>query len=221
MPPRLVQIPWDLLASNLAWIASEDRRREDVRILPKSTPEKNQKRDKDLGNFIDVFVKNIKLESQASHALTKDTKAVQWEDVILTDEVVEEIPLTVEKALYDLGYYFGARYRDSESLIPSEERVAFAFLRPWDNHHRCGEFDRVNSSALYNLEIVKIMLLCGQMEGVFPVCRQLMWFRAWWSMTECPHKVCSSSSAPDPYFLDEASFGFQSCMTYRLLNIGD
>ena len=219
MPHKPPQIPWDLLASNLIWTASEDGRREDVRLLPKNTPEEKQRRDEDLAKFIDVFVKNIKLESQPSHALTNDTKAVRWEDVVLTDEVVEKIAPTVEKALYDLDYYFGARYRDSESLIPSEERVAFAFLRPWDKHHRCGEFNRVNSSALYNLEIVKIMLLCGQIEGIFPVCWQLMWFRAWWSMTECPHKVCSSPSAPGPSCLDELSFRFQSCMTYRRFEI--
>lgn len=81
----------------------------------------------------------------------------------------------------------GDEYR--HYTIPHEERTASAFSRKY-LHNQCYYFFQENGKAFFNQEIVKTLLLHGEMDTVLRVCAlPEVDLERWWDVAECQCQV--------------------------------
>lgn len=178
-------IPWRLLTSNLVWKAPGPYNNFATNLYPRMKP--NQA--KDLTHFVNAFVKNLDEHSICERKKYPEHYDLpQPSDVILDDAIVRKIMPTVRRwrqawgvsgwcpsgaCRFHTTWDRGTRtWLPPETChcepIPQEERLMSAFLRqPIENDYF--EF-HVNNDAFFNLEIVKTLLLYGEMDTILRIC---------------------------------------------------
>ncbi|KAJ6145130.1 hypothetical protein N7470_009025 [Penicillium chermesinum] len=185
-------IPWHLLASNLRWEAPGPFDNFATNLYPRGKPHQAN----DLNRFVDAFVRNLD-----EHAVCERRKypekydIPQPSDLILDEATVRKIAPTVRR-------WRGKWARGSEcpsgvcnlrdgleacecEPIPSEERFMSAFLRPLVDNE-CYQFYEENGDAFFNLEVVKTLLLYGEMDAILRVCAHPdICLRRWFSRAPC------------------------------------
>lgn len=199
MPHLSDDIPWYLLASNLHW--APGRLAWEIRVL--NLPQLPGKlKDKDgcvcgVTNLHPTFPKTESSDqdefSQAfAHAVKEHSKRKRAEypekyspptpsDVLLGDELVETIESHLSKRMKG-----GPR-------LPSEQRTAFAFLHPWDIDDHCN-FWSSNKIGFLNLEVVKILLMLGELDPILQACAHPdVGLAGWYSAAVCD---CNVSTVP-------------------------
>jgi hypothetical protein len=177
MAHQVHNIPWDLLTSNLEWKAPRHSDNFGKNLYPRM--KSNQATD--LNYFVDAFVKNLE-----EHAACERKKYQQHDDppqpsdVILNEATVRKISPTVRRwrkhwwsQMLCPSETCSLRDPDSEPCkcepLPMKERQMFAFLRQFDNIEYCHYFGQ-NNAVLFNLEVVKSLLLYGEMDALFRIC---------------------------------------------------
>ena len=177
-------IPWDKLGSNLAWSTSNPDKNPDIRLISKPTTEA------DLSYFIAACVEAIQKASQPRNRKTPNYEtSPEWEDIIITDAIVNRVVPTVRRTLNDIEFYFGDEYKGCKELIPRQEREAFAFLRPYTpNYDYRGHADIAGypvapDAAFYNTELVKVLLLHGEIDAIIWACEERGFIDVkWWAI---------------------------------------
>lgn len=191
-------IPWYKLVSNLSWFTGNPGKNPDVRLLSRSNTEG------DLSTFTRAFIENIQAESKLRYSQIPDQPSSEWDETIVTDTIVEKISPTVRRTFHDLEFYFSDTYAGCDELIPRLERETFAFLRPYQlaepgRIYADGEHYPVTpNGAFYNAELVKILLLHGEMGAVMGICKdhRFLGIKWWGAADERDRWVCPSPQGP-------------------------
>ncbi|KAK3898227.1 hypothetical protein C8A05DRAFT_19145 [Staphylotrichum tortipilum] len=193
MAHQASNIPWNVLASNLHWSELKHPGHGDLHLRFK--PDQGKK----LHYFVEAFIRNIREHSYtARKQYPEHYNPPLPEEVILDDAVVCKITPTVRRWRAQRKHpgfcRCGSGILRSEETehkcecpipIPPEERTAAAFYRRYEPN-RCYMFFETNGKAFYNLEIVKTLLLYGEMDTIFRVCAYPgVDLRTWWSMYQC------------------------------------
>ncbi|KAJ5983678.1 hypothetical protein N7481_005777 [Penicillium waksmanii] len=170
-------IPWDLLTSNLEWKAPKPSDNFGTNLYPRM--KSNQATD--LSYFVEAFVKNLE-----EHAACERKKYQQHDDppqpsdVILNEVTVRKISPSVRRWR---KHWWSQRLCPSETCplrgtdsepckcepLPLKERQMSAFLRHFDHIEYCDYFGE-NNAVLFNLEVLKTLLLYGEMDALFRIC---------------------------------------------------
>ncbi|CRG91206.1 hypothetical protein PISL3812_08254 [Talaromyces islandicus] len=180
-------IPWSLLASNLHWST--------VHGVTNLRPSMKPNQGKEITHFIEAFIRTIDDHSACERKKYPSTyEPADPSDVILDSAVVQRITPTVRKWR---SYGFEGRcpggickvteYKEECQCIPipDEERKASAFLRPPGQRY-CYQFFSLNHEAFFNVEVVKTLLLYGEMDAILRVCALPgVGLKNWWSDSEC------------------------------------
>ncbi|KAJ5825941.1 hypothetical protein N7474_003079 [Penicillium riverlandense] len=194
MAHQAQEIPWKVLGSNLHWVSGDSCKCGTTNLHPRMR--KNQA--KALNDFVKAFLRNI--DKHSNHERTKFRAKYDIPDrtdVIIDESVAQKIMPTV------LRYRHYGRRNDflcpgvaSESrdhrlgycqcpALPDQERSASSFLRRYIKN-RCYRFVEDNNDAFFNLELVKTLILYGEMNPVLRICAHpevdLM---SWWSKAQC------------------------------------
>ncbi|EPS28347.1 hypothetical protein PDE_03293 [Penicillium oxalicum 114-2] len=187
-------IPWRILASNLSWGTTKHRGDKVTNLHPRAT----ESRGKQLTYFIKAFVGAIEEHSVSERQKYPSSfDPVEPSDILLSQATAQKIAPTVRKWR---GYGFkghcpsGVCNTTVEKVcrcapIPDEERRVAAFLRP-HGPRECYEFFRKNSDAFFNIEIVKTLLLYGEMDTLLRVCALPdVELAQWWQDAECQCEI--------------------------------
>ncbi|KAG8425391.1 hypothetical protein J3458_002096 [Metarhizium acridum] len=153
---------------------------------------------KQLTYFVTAFAQNIEHHTQCERSKHPEMySAPARRDLILTDAVAKKLAPTVlrlrQRSLADsdgrdryTGQPFDqsmsndatrlfCRHKDGQlgfgcgCVIPYCERQAAAFLREYVPNP-CFQFFQQNAEAFYNLEILKLLLLYGEMDPILRIC---------------------------------------------------
>ncbi|KAK3987003.1 hypothetical protein QBC44DRAFT_401467 [Cladorrhinum sp. PSN332] len=194
MAHQASNIPWNVLASNLHWSEAKHPCHGDLHLRFK--PDQAKK----LDYFVEGFVRNIREHSSTTRKkYPEHYDPPRPEEIILDDATIRKITPTVRRwrahmaqmCLRDLGSEDILPSEEKEYKgqcpipIPHEERKAAAFYRKYQRNH-CYRFFPVNGKAFLNLELVKTLLLYGEMDIIFRVCAYPgVDLGTWWEMSRC------------------------------------
>ncbi|KAK4225241.1 hypothetical protein QBC38DRAFT_483421 [Podospora fimiseda] len=183
MAHQASNIPWNVLASNLHWSEAKHPGHGDLHLRFK--PDQAKK----LDYFVQAFVGNI-----AEHSSTARKKYPEQysppppEEIIVDDATIRKIAPTVRRWRALMSKMSNEEKKDEvdgQCPIPEEERKGAAFYRRYQRNS-CYEFFWVNGEAFFNLELVKTLLLYGEMDIIFRVCAfPEVDLRTWWQMPRC------------------------------------
>lgn len=201
-------IPWDLLASNLHWCPGGPCHNAIHDLYPRYKPDQG----KELTHFARAFAKNIEEHSQcerkkypAKYDPPKST------DVIIEEKTAAKIsPLLGSWRESQRGNYLWADdfacsgdicgHYDKNlktcrcPLLPHEQRMASAFCKPYDAAP-CYRFLDFHRDAYYNLQVLKIMILYGEIDPILRVCAHPeVAIGTWWDVDECGCGVSNTRS---------------------------
>ncbi|KAJ5783045.1 hypothetical protein N7457_004819 [Penicillium paradoxum] len=184
-------IPWSLLASNFHWSTTSRRTHRVTNLYPNMKPNQG----KEITHFIEAFIRNIDDHSVCERKKYPATyEPADPTDIILGPEIVQKISPTVRR-----WRSYGCRGKCPSGIcevakstdvcrctpIPDEEKKASAFLRPFGPRD-CYKFFELNGEAFYNLEVVKTLLLYGEMDTILRVCALPgVNLEKWWCEREC------------------------------------
>jgi len=208
MAHQTAHIPWNVLASNLLWSEAKHLGNGDLHL--RFQPDQGKK----LEYFVEALVRSI-----GEHSSTSRKKYPEHydpphpDDIILDDATASKIAPTVRRwcASGEMREYLEDRCRGDDSaaaeegrakwnlndVIPDEERRAAAFYRSYRGND-CFDFFDENGEAFFNLEVVKTLLLYGEMDIIFRVCANPdVDLGTWWRMGTCDCGV----RAPFSFFL--------------------
>lgn len=189
-------IPWSLLASNLYWTTKFRGAYSITNLRPKMEPNQG----KELTYFIKAFIRTIEEHSvceRNKYPATYDP--ADPADIILDPVTVQKITPTVrrwrsygcDRGRCPNGVCRVARYKEECQCIPipDEEKRASAFLRPSGQRH-CYDFFDMNAEAFFNVEVVKTLLLYGEMHTILRACALPgVCLKQWWCDRECQCSV--------------------------------
>lgn len=175
MPHQSDNIPWHLLASNLRWARGELASQIRVLKLPEIPGKLTDKQggcpcgltnlhptcpapeSSDDDEFAQAFTQSVKVASKHKRAQYPEKyNPPSPSDVLLGDELVEKIESHLSKEMKE-----GPR-------LPFEQRIASAFLHPWDGED-CYHW-AANKIGFLNLEVVKILLMVGELDPILQAC---------------------------------------------------
>lgn len=145
--------------------------------------------DKKISHFVTSFVNNIKKHTACERRKYPDTFDIpDKDDLILGDDTTQKITPLVHKWRETYEWDLASKPRKKETpplrklcnhdngegfecgcVIPLRERKASAFLRQHYSND-CYQFFATNTEAFYNIEVVKTLLLYGEMEPILRVC---------------------------------------------------
>ena len=205
-------IPWDALCSNLRWAigTGHDCYPGATNLAPRMRP--NQGRD--FTYFAEAFTRNIDEHSKCERRKYPERYDPPKEtDTIINEITAKKITPTIQRLLSsckangDWGNvmrWANERYRAADRrkyVIPDEERKMSAFLRKYTRND-CYQFFKVNGDGFFNLELVKTLLLYGEMDAILRVCAHPdVDLKTWWSLAQCsdlvrmPHLHCLRASS--------------------------
>ncbi|KAH6851359.1 hypothetical protein B0I37DRAFT_134012 [Chaetomium sp. MPI-CAGE-AT-0009] len=197
MAHQASNIPWNVLASNLKWSKTQNTENGNLNLRFKPG------QGKQIHYFVEALTRNIREHSSTSRKRYPDRyDAPNPQDIILDDATVRRITPTVHRLRSHKSWKYPGfktskppargeicRHKDGDTEcqcpIPYEERRASSFYRKY-TYNRCYEFVKDNEKAFFNLELVKTLLLYGEMDIIFRVCAHPgvdLW--TWWDMFEC------------------------------------
>jgi hypothetical protein len=157
---------------------------------------------KEITHFIEAFTRTIDDHSVCERKKYPSTyEPTDPTDIILSSATVQKITPTVRRwrsygfeGRCPSGICKVAQYKEECQCIPipDEERKASAFLRPPGPRY-CYQFFNLNSEAFYNVEVVKTLLLYGEMDTILRVCALPgVRLEEWWCDRECMDTVSST-----------------------------
>ncbi|KAJ5899312.1 hypothetical protein N7495_004056 [Penicillium taxi] len=180
-------IPWDLLTSHLRWApgkATQQIRDLGPPELPgklkesegcgcgvtnlhpildwRETPEQNE--------FTNAFAEAVTEASKKKRTQYPNKYSIPSpDDIIISEKLVKEIESHMA------GLYDGFRADQDDPLgqwppIPFQQRTVFAFLHPRDGGDTCFNFYEHNQIGFPNLEIVKMLLMLGELDPILRAC---------------------------------------------------
>lgn len=184
-------IPWTLLASNLRWVHSSP-----IGHCLELRPDRKPQRGKQLMYFLEAFARNIEEHSVCERRKYADKyDPPDVDDVIVDEATATKISRTVQRWRQRPKKGFLQRHwgcpaaRGFEEcechVIPEDNRRAAAFLLKYE-YNPCYQFWSYNNNYFFNLEIIKTLLLHGEMDPIFRVCAHpRMDLDNGWEMDEC------------------------------------
>lgn len=173
MAHQTANIPWNVLASNLYWSEVRHPGHGDLHLRFRSDQAKK------LEYFVQGLVRNIREHSSTSRRkYPEHYDAPDPNDVILDDATVRKIAPTVRRWCANrVARYYHPPEDDSpwnpvpmqrraewERQIPVEQRRAAAFYRHYTYYERTWY---IHSKLFFNVEVVKTLLLDGEMDTIF------------------------------------------------------
>ena len=220
-------IPWNVLASNLKLRKVCKCQRDCTNLHPRFKPTQG----KEITYFVEAFVRNIESHAQTERAKFPAFDPPSEDDILIDEALARKISPTIHLSCIDFGYgddfpeegfkcpgvvrrgtgpasVFASPGWDGKCrcLLPESERKAGAFLRRYQSND-CYRFFDVNKSAFFNLEVVKALLLYGEMEPVLRVCaHEFNDLASWWSVAQC---YCSVSKAKSPFAFSHPAIFFK------------
>ncbi|KAJ5088852.1 hypothetical protein N7456_012468 [Penicillium angulare] len=184
-------IPWACLTSNLRWSAGSrpDGRTSDFH--PRFKP--NQRND--FTHFAKMFAKNIEEHSNCERKKYPATyEPPDSNEDIIGDRIAAKIFPTVRKwreecpGNFDCSKSFcEASERDGPCcpILPLHERKMSAFCRRY-GYGPCYGFYRSQASGYFNMELVKTLVLYGEMEPLLRACAHPdVAIKGWYNIDEC------------------------------------
>lgn len=156
---------------------------------------------KEITYFIKAFIRTIDEHSVCERNKYPSTyDPADPTDIILDSDTAQKITPTVRRWR---NYGFDDRcpngicrvaQEECECIpVPDEERRASAFLRP-SGHRYCYQFFNMNSEAFFNVELVKTLLLYGEMDPILRACALPgVCLERWWRDQECQCSVSLKS----------------------------
>lgn len=173
-------IPWTLLAANLRWLPPGRCPCGARDLHPCFKPNQG----KELTHFVKAFIKNLNEHSTSKRKKYPETyDPPKSTDVIVDEEVSRKISRTVRRWRDDCSRrYFGDFYDCDEKVcgregrgkcqcpaVPEEERKVSAFCRDY-LYTDCYQFMEMQKEGFFNLELVKTLILHGEMEPILRAC---------------------------------------------------
>ncbi|KAJ5484198.1 hypothetical protein N7539_005994 [Penicillium diatomitis] len=183
-------IPWNVFVSNLSWGSTKIKGDRIINLHPRGRKDQG----KELTYFLRAFIRTIQEHTKSERAkYPSHIGAKEPHDIVLNPATVHNITPTVRR-----WRSYGFRgdcpsgvcntFAEKECRcvpIPDEERRAAAFLRPY-GQRRCYVFLRDNKDAFFNIEIVKTLILHGEMEALLQACALPgVELAKWWEDSEC------------------------------------
>lgn len=159
-----------------------------INLYARPASDKKDAENSKLSHFVASFARNINEHSTCERRKYPEKyDPPKPTDVILDDKVVRKINPTVKRWRHELEHEICQDFEEHDPLpiIPREERKMVAFLRKYESND-CYEFALCNKDAFFNLEIVKTLILYGEMDPVLRVCAHPdVDLATWWSQYSC------------------------------------
>jgi len=193
-------IPWNVLANNLEFISANPCQLGGANLHLRSLPDQV----KQLNFFAEAFARNVCDQARRERAKYPEKyDSLAADDIILHDELVRKLLPVVHKLRQaKVGPYWDTDRKPPRPSVhgdwplPHDKRKASAFLMPYRNNS-CYDFLTVNGDAFFNVEIVKALILEGEMDAVLRICAQpSVDLKSWYSECECSCGVSGPSSSP-------------------------
>ncbi|CAM1503880.1 Fc.00g014710.m01.CDS01 [Cosmosporella sp. VM-42] len=194
-------IPWTVLASTLKLKAVNPCQHDAHNFhARKDMPDRGKK----LTYFTNAFVRNALDHARCERQKYPQTYVPPKEDdIVLTDVVAKKIEATVYRWRLDHNVYdeFGSvqepsprglcQHKDKATIcecpLPFAERKMSAFIRQYKDNP-CWWFfeENMNTEGFFNLEVVKTLLLYGEMDPILKVCTDpRIDLKSWWQKSLC------------------------------------
>lgn len=203
MAHQATNIPWNVLASTLEWSVAKDTGNGDLYLRF------NPLQGKKIHYFVEAMTRNIREHSSTSRkAYPEQYDPPHPQDIILDDATVRRISFTVHRwrsnnarkdafkpSTYPSRGVICQHQGDAECQcpIPHKERRAASFCREY-RYNQCYRFFEENGKAFFNLELVKTLLLYGEMDIIFRICASdRVGLRRWWNVRQCQCQVRRSA----------------------------
>lgn len=154
-------IPWATLASNFTY-------RQCIRGLEgrkNLVPRFEDNQGKEIHFFIHAFAKNIAAHTDVERSkFPKDIEPLDPEKVVITETIRKRIAPSLQHATKDLGYHDLTDFQQSPGELSEDSIKMRAFLHPKglqrDSH----------PSAWLSLELIKLLIVYGEMEALQQIC---------------------------------------------------
>ncbi|KAI1336747.1 hypothetical protein F5Y15DRAFT_193538 [Xylariaceae sp. FL0016] len=206
MAHRTPGIPWDVLASNFEYILRNPSNKGITNLYPRLKPTQGE----DLNHFVRVFAKAVGDHSDHEREKYPDSYQPAAEDeIIINDEVAKKISPVVAELRNDQDWLYDSMGFDREKArltvqpgelcghpsteatlfqcscpLPLSERKAAAFQRAYTSND-CFQFSE-NRDAFFNIELVKTLILCGEMDPILRACaHEFVDYEQWWCVAQC------------------------------------
>ncbi|KAH8880503.1 hypothetical protein GQ53DRAFT_813247 [Thozetella sp. PMI_491] len=178
MAHQTPRIPWHNLAANFEYLHQNHKTSGPdavTDLYPKFLPNQGP----ELNAFVDAFASAMKQDSERERKkYPEHYEQPQEDEVLIGDATVRKILPTARRIRHD-------ETPKCECPIPHSERKTTAFLRGYE-YNDCWEFFDVNEAAFFNLELVKTLLLMGEMEPVLRACAHPENdYLEWWMKQQC------------------------------------
>ncbi|KAH8666909.1 hypothetical protein BX600DRAFT_511797 [Xylariales sp. PMI_506] len=191
-------IPWNVFASNFRYVYAWAKHQDVTHLYPRYQPNQG----KELSYFVEAFTRTIE-----EHAVTERRKypdqyeAASPETVVLSDATVRLITPTVQRFRQDRGMRKGWTRKVDPALstrpcahepgadcacpVQSGDRRMATFLHRWVQND-CYRFFERNEAAFLGVELVKSLLVYGELDTVLRICAHPdVDYLEWWSQGQC------------------------------------
>lgn len=176
-------IPWDLLTNHLQYVFADDNDQQRATDL---FPCSKEDQGTDLNNFVKIFGQSIEEFSGVERKKYPDTyDPPEADTILLDDDLVKRISPALHRihlhqwldnANHDREYFYLSQLcshekHDAKCTCPLryEDRKASSFLRQ-KTDHGCFDFYKVNNLGYLTMEIVKTLMVSGDMEPILRTC---------------------------------------------------
>ncbi|CAH0058272.1 unnamed protein product [Clonostachys solani] len=179
LEPR--ELPWEALVANLEWRAENQCTFQSTNYHFQFKPDQNDS----IRNFINTMASMIRESAVRKRLLYPDHYDVPAADDIMIDlTLARKIAPLIHKLREDSFHWKQEGLPDSAScqhrrddclgMLPMEERKMSAFLRVFDNRQTndtsCPFGRAANKKVLFNLEVFKALIICGEMDILLRIC---------------------------------------------------
>ncbi|KAH6839580.1 hypothetical protein B0I37DRAFT_394080 [Chaetomium sp. MPI-CAGE-AT-0009] len=180
LPHLANKIPWNALASNFRWALTKQVPRPIHQSEPVFNGELQLRcqlgQGEQLHSFVDAMVRTLREHSTSYRKKYPERyEPAHPHEIIIDDATVRKItPTTTGKpAVVDVPRGgvcpHGGGLGECRCPIPYEERRAAAFYRKHVDND-CIDFGEKNGRSFYNIELVKTLLLYGEMDIILRLC---------------------------------------------------
>ena len=166
-------------------------RYEITNLQPRGKPNQG----KEVMYFLNAFAKTIDEHSACERKKYPETyNPPSPEDIVIDDDIVKKITPTVRRLRnYRKDYMclsgtcrIGWNDNECECVpIPDDARKMSGFLRSYQRND-CYQFFKVNRTAFFQLQLVEVLILYGEMDAVLRICAHPdIRLKDWWLRSDC------------------------------------
>ncbi|KAI1198779.1 hypothetical protein F5X97DRAFT_298259 [Nemania serpens] len=192
-------IPWNVLASNLEYVHANSALGGVTNLFLRF----RETQGKELNYFVEAFARTITEHSEyerRKYPASPSPSPPDPDEVVISDAASKKIAPSLHRLYRGWNWRRAAAIADTFTSkpcthtgqdercacpVPCTDREVSAFL---DLRYRnvCYEFNSVNGKAFFDVEIVKALILYGEIEPVMRLCAHPDFgFRSWWSVGQC------------------------------------